>query len=140
MADVQQMEKIVQLITCEISLCQHVCELVFGVDILDLNLWVEIDSVKQPIKSNSVGSGHVSHRRTSAFDDHLDHCFVVFKDVEHRPELRKLRVRRNIFNITPFKSVVLDWNLGLVVGTQQVSLYYILGFLQLGRGRMEHFL
>ena len=33
MADVKQMEKIVPLITCEIALCQKVCELVFGVDI-----------------------------------------------------------------------------------------------------------
>ena len=26
-----------------------------------------------------MGSGHVSHRRTSALNDHLDHSFVVFK-------------------------------------------------------------
>ena len=70
------MEKIVLLITCEISLCHNVCELVLGVDVSDLNHWIQIDS-KQPVKSNSVGSGHVSHRWTSAFDDRSDHCFVV---------------------------------------------------------------
>ena len=40
MADDKQMEKIVPLITCEITLCQFVCELVFGVNIFDLNLGV----------------------------------------------------------------------------------------------------
>ena len=74
MADVTQMEKIVPLITCEIALCQYVCELCFGVDIFDLNLLIQIqiDPVKQPIQSNSVGSGHVSHCWTPAFNDHLE--------------------------------------------------------------------
>ena len=71
MADCKQMEKIVPLITCEIALRQCVCELVFGVDI-NLNLWIQIDSVKQPIKSSSVGSGCMSHCWTPAFDDHFD--------------------------------------------------------------------
>ena len=48
------MEKIVPLIACEIPFCQYICELVFGVDILDLNVGVQIISVKQPIKGNSV--------------------------------------------------------------------------------------
>ena len=38
MAVVEQMEKIVPPIRREIVLCQHVCELVFGVDKFDLNL------------------------------------------------------------------------------------------------------
>ena len=46
-----------------------VCKLVFGVDILDLNLGIQINPVKQPVKSNSVGSGHMSHCWTSDFDD-----------------------------------------------------------------------
>ena len=86
---------------------QNVRELVFGVDVFDLNLWIQIDSVKQPVKSNSVGSGLVSPCWTSASGDHLDHCFVVL-DVDHRTESRRLRVRRNIINIIHFKSVVLD--------------------------------
>ena len=53
MADVEQIEKIVPL-TCEIALCQHVWSLVSRVDIMDLNLLIQIDSVKQPVKSNSV--------------------------------------------------------------------------------------
>ena len=55
MADVQQIKKIVPLIACVILICHYVCELVFGVDILDLNFGVQIISVKQPIKGNSVG-------------------------------------------------------------------------------------
>ena len=75
-----------------------------------------MNSAKQPVKSNSVGSGCVSHCWTSSFDDHFDHCFVVLKNVEHRSELRRLRDRRNRINITQFKIVVTNWNLGLVLG------------------------
>ena len=56
MADVEQMKKIVPFITREIAFCQYVCDLVFGVNVPDLNLRVEFISVKQPIKSNSEGS------------------------------------------------------------------------------------
>ena len=45
---------------------------------LDLNLGIQFNSVKQPVKSNSVGSAYVSRCRTSAFDDYFNHCFVVF--------------------------------------------------------------
>ena len=61
MADVEQTQKMIPSITCEIPLCQYVCELVLGVNVFDLDLGVQIDSIKQPIKSNSVGPGkHVS--------------------------------------------------------------------------------
>ena len=56
--------------------------MVLGVKVFDLDLGVQIDSNKQPIKSNFVGSGNMSHCRNSPLDDHLDHCFVVFKDVQ----------------------------------------------------------
>ena len=39
-ADIEQMEKSVPLITCEIAFCQHVCELVFGVNIFVLDFGV----------------------------------------------------------------------------------------------------
>ena len=69
MANVEQTQKMIPILTCVVSLGQYVCELVFGVNIFDLDFGVWINSTKQPIKSNSVGSGHVSHRRTSAFND-----------------------------------------------------------------------
>ena len=77
MADAEQTQKMVPLITCETSLCYYVCELVFSVNIFDLDFGVQNDSIKQPMKSNSVGSGNMSHCRTSHLCDHLDHCFVV---------------------------------------------------------------
>ena len=55
---------------------------VLGVNVFDLDFWVQIDSVKQPIKRDFVGSGHVSRCRASAFTDHLDHRFIVFKNVK----------------------------------------------------------
>ena len=66
MADVEQTQKMIPFITCEISLCQYVCELVLGVNVLYLDLGVQIDSIKQTIKSNSVGSGNRSHCRASS--------------------------------------------------------------------------
>ena len=39
MADIKQMEKIVPLITCDVPFCQHVCELVFGVNIVELDFF-----------------------------------------------------------------------------------------------------
>ena len=82
----------IPFITCEISLSQYVCELVFGVNVFDLDLGVQIDSIKRPIKSNSVGSGNMSYGRTSSLFDHLDHCFVVFKDVQQSFLTRRIDV------------------------------------------------
>ena len=78
MADVKQTQKMIPFIKCEIFLCQYVCELVFGVNIFDLDLGVQIDSIKQPVKSNSVGPGNMSHGRASSLYDHVDHCFVIY--------------------------------------------------------------
>ena len=83
MADVKQMKEIVPLTACEIPFCQYVCKLVFGVDILDKNFGVQMNPVKQPITSNSVGSGYMSHCWTSALHDHFNHGFVILKDVQH---------------------------------------------------------
>ena len=81
MANIEQAQQMIPLITCEISFGQNVSEMVFGVDVFDLDFGVQINSIEQPIKSNSVGSGDVSHCRTSAlFNDHLDHSFVVLKN------------------------------------------------------------
>ena len=82
MADIEQTQKMIPFITCEVALCQYICELVFGFNVFDLDFGVEIDSVKQPIKSNSVGPGNMSHCKTPSFDNHLDHFFVVFKDIQ----------------------------------------------------------
>ena len=85
----------IPFVTCEISLGQHVCELVFGVNVFDLDLGFQVNPVEHPIKSNSVGSGNMSHCRTSAFYDHLDHCFVVFKHIQQSFLMRRLDVWGN---------------------------------------------
>ena len=59
MANVAQ--KMIPFITFEIFLGQYVCELFFGVTVLDLDLGLQIDSIKQPIKRNSVSPGNMSH-------------------------------------------------------------------------------
>ena len=66
MASVKRTQKMIPFITCEISLGQYVCELVFGVNVFDLDFGVHIGSIEQPIKSNSVGSGNMSHCRASS--------------------------------------------------------------------------
>ena len=63
---------------------------------------------------------------------HFKHCFVILKNVQHRAKSIKISVRRDIINITQIKTVVLVWNLGLVLGvlvwcdvTRRVSSYLI---------------
>ena len=83
------MKMMIPLITCKISFGQHVSKLVFGVNVLDLDRWFQVDSVEQPIKRNSVGCRHVSHCWTSSFENHLGDSFVVFKNVQRRLALRR---------------------------------------------------
>ena len=64
--------------------------MVFDVNKFDLDSWVQVDSVNQPITLDSVHSGHVSHHRTSTFNDHPDHCLIVLKNVKHGFEVRQL--------------------------------------------------
>ena len=71
----------------------------FGVNVFDLDLGVQIDSIKQPVKSNSVGPGNMSHGRASSLYDHLDHCFVVFKDIQQSFLTRRMDVRGKKINI-----------------------------------------
>ena len=44
-----------------------------------------------------MGTGHVSHHRTSALYDHLDHSFIVFKNVQLRFTLRRSCVCGDVF-------------------------------------------
>ena len=83
MTVVEQIQKLTPFNTCEISLGRYVSELVLGVSAFDFDLGVQIDSIKQPIKSNSLGSGNMSHCGTPPFKEHLDQCKVVFKIVLH---------------------------------------------------------
>ena len=77
----------------------RVSKLVFGVNIFYLYLWFQVDAVEQPTKRNSVGSGHVSHRWTLSFGNHLDDRFVVFKNVQLRLALRRMSVCGYVIHI-----------------------------------------
>ena len=68
---VEQTKKVIPLISWETSFGQNVSKLVFGVHIFDLDFGFHIDSVKQQVKSNSVGSRHVSHLWTPSFNSHF---------------------------------------------------------------------
>ena len=82
---VEQSKKMVPSITREPGFRQHVLELVLGFNTFDLDFGVQVDSVKLPVQRNSVGSGFVSHRRTSAFSiRHLEYCFIVNQKCEAR--------------------------------------------------------
>ena len=41
MTDVEQMKKIVPFVTCELASGQYVCELMFGVDVPNLNIGIQ---------------------------------------------------------------------------------------------------
>ena len=82
MANNEQAQQMIPLITCEMSFGQNVSELVYGVDVFDLDFGIQIDSIKQPVKRNSVSPGNMSHCGTPSFNDHFDHCFIVFKHVQ----------------------------------------------------------
>ena len=64
-----------------------------------LEFGVQIDSVKQPTYRNSVGSGHVSHRNTSALYDHFEHSFIIFKNVQLSFEMRRTCGGVNVIHI-----------------------------------------
>ena len=82
----------VPLITFEIALCEYVCEFVSGINVFEFDFGVQVDSVKKPIKRNFVGCGNMSHCRASAFDDHLDQRFIIFKNEKHSTRVRRLHV------------------------------------------------
>ena len=91
MADVKQMRRLFQSSHVKFAFGQHVCELMFGVDVPNLNLGIQINPVKQPIKSISVGSCLMSHSCTPAFDDQLNDGFIVLKDFQHSTKSTLLR-------------------------------------------------
>ena len=92
---VEQTKKMAPLVTRRILFGWYVGKLVFGGNIFDLDLWFHFDSVEQPVKRNSVGSGHVSHLWTSSFNDHLDHSLITFEDAH----LRRMCAGGYVFHI-----------------------------------------
>ena len=57
-------------------------------------------SNNQSRATNSVGSGNMSHGRASSLNDHFDHCFIVFKDIQQNFLTRRIRTfGENTINI-----------------------------------------
>ena len=79
----------IPFITGEIFFRQHVCELVFVLNMFDLDLWVRIDSVK---KVQLCGFVTRVSSPVFALKSHLDYCFVVFENVKQGAEVRKFCV------------------------------------------------
>ena len=79
-------------LTCEISLGQYVCELVFGINVFGMDLGVQIDSFKQPTSATLWVLERCLIVGTSSFYDHLDHCTVVFKNIQQSFLVRRIHV------------------------------------------------
>ena len=81
------------------TLCLTCLSFGFGVNILDLNLGIRIDSVEQPIQRYSVCPRHMSHTWTSPLNNYFDHCFVVLKNVSTRCTMGRVCVHKNLIHI-----------------------------------------
>ena len=90
MANVKHAQQMIPLITRDTSFGQNVSKLVFGVEVFDLDLGIQINSIEKPIKRNSVGPGNMSHCRTPSFNDHFDHCFICLRT--HTKKLLDARI------------------------------------------------
>ena len=144
MADVEQMKKIVSFVTCEITFGQNVCDLMFGINVSDLDFGIHIDPIKQLIQSNFVGPWYMSHFGTPVFYYHLNHGFIVLKDIQHSTGNSMCSAWWNVINVSWIEIDVRDWNLCSHVWlsiSRQVSPWpsYIFGFVGLLWYRMKYF-
>ena len=83
--DVDLTEIMVPFIKCATAVRRNVGELVFRINVFDLDFGIQVNAFKLPIELDSV-SGHVSHRRISAFNNYLNYCFIFFKNIRKGPK------------------------------------------------------
>ena len=76
---IEQLGQLEPLVTGERTIGQDISELCVGVDMLDLDFWIQVNLVQQPVQVNTVNLGNMSHGWTTAFDDHLDRGIVTSK-------------------------------------------------------------
>ena len=109
-ANVEQTKKIVPFVTCEIAFCQNVCELMFGVDVSNLNFRIKI------ILSNNQSKATLWVLDTClivglpTFDYHFDYRLIVLKDIQHSTGTRILCIGRNVTNVCWNDVGVHDWD------------------------------
>ena len=58
----------------------HVRNLFFGANELDADTWVVGDPLKDPVEVDPMRTWHVSHRKRSALDCHIDDWIVILED------------------------------------------------------------
>ena len=83
--------------------------------LVSMDFWVQINSIKQSIKCNPVGSGHVSHRWTSALNDHLDHGFVVLKNVQLRLTLSTVLLCGHVIHMRLLLNISFALSVGVTI-------------------------
>ena len=83
----------------EIHDVEQTNKLILCVNIYDFDFGVQNDSFKRPIQHNFVGSGHVSHRRTSALHVNFCHSFIIFKNAQLTFELTRTYVCDNVIHV-----------------------------------------
>ena len=80
-------------------ICQHVCELVFGVKKFWFESWSPNWFHQTFNQEQLCGFWKKVSCPTSFLYDHLDHCFVAFKYIQHSFPTRRIDVWRNKINI-----------------------------------------
>ena len=112
MADVEQLKKIVPFVTCEITFGQNVCELMLGINESNLNYRHKIYPVKTTnpkqlcwflITCLIVG--------LRPFYNHVNHGFIVLKDIQHSIGTRMCSAWWNVINVGQIEISVRGWNL-----------------------------
>ena len=74
---------------------------------IDLNGFLKIDAIEQPIKINSAGSGDISQVGAPASDNHVDQSFVVLKK-----HTETLACRKCALPVSQNRSRLSNWFLG----------------------------
>ena len=70
--------------TSERTFGWNVNDVLRGVDTFDLDSRIQVYPVKQPIQIHTMSLGDVFHGRAPAFDGHLDHRIITFKNTQRR--------------------------------------------------------
>ena len=110
MANVNKFHKWIHSPRVEFPLVGMSTSWFFGVDVLDLDLGVQTDSIKQPIKCNSVGLGNMYHYGTLMII--LITASLSFNTLQESFLIRRLDVWGNTINVIQHVGLALrSWNI-----------------------------
>ena len=100
--NIEQMKKTIPLSTREIPFSQHVCDLVFGVNVFEFGFFgSKLNHVKQPIQSKQLCGSvkHVSVVGLLLLTIFLNYRLSIFKEVQHGTSTRMYCVGWNVVNV-----------------------------------------